>query len=105
MSSLTSVSRHRRARPQRARRPVTPKAVSFHAKKSEMNYLHISQHLQGRGYRSKVRGKKGKVRGKEGVANHLSTQRAAATRPLRAEVKLVTGAQLSEAGSYTPPPC
>ena len=42
----------------------------------------------------------GKVRGKEDVANHLSTQRAAATRPLRAEVKLVTGAQLSEAGSY-----
>ena len=38
-------------------------------------------------------------RSKEDVATHLDTQRAAATKYLRAEVKLVTGAQLSEAGS------
>ena len=40
-----------------------------------------------------------KAGGKEDVASRLSTQRATATRELRAEAKLVTGAQLSEAGS------
>ena len=36
---------------------------------------------------------------KEDVASQLSTQRAAATKPQRAEVKLVTCAQLFETGS------
>jgi len=40
-----------------------------------------------------------KAAGKEDVASQLSTQRAAATKPQRAEVKLVTRAQLSDAGS------
>ena len=40
-----------------------------------------------------------KAAGKEDVASQLSTQRAAATKPQRAEVKLVTCAQLSDAGS------